>query len=63
MPVIGYLANRSAGDSVDLVAALKEAGYAEGKNAAIEFRSADNQYESLRDWRREDSRGPFQCGI
>jgi hypothetical protein len=63
MPVIGYLANRSAGDSVDLVAALKEAGYAEGKNAAIEFRWADNQYESLRDWRREDSQGPFQCGI
>src|SRR6266851_4611618 len=48
MPVIGYLANRSAGDSVDLVAAfhqgLKEAGYAEGQNAAIEFRWADNQY-------------------
>ena len=51
MPVIGYLANRSAGDSVDLVAAfhqgLKEAGYAEGQNAAIEFRWADNQYDRL----------------
>jgi putative tryptophan/tyrosine transport system substrate-binding protein len=51
MPVIGFLANRSANDSVDLVAAfhrgLKEAGFTEGQNATIEFRWADNQYDQL----------------
>ena len=51
VPVIGYLAARSAGDSVDLVAAfrqgLREVGYAEGQSAAIEFRWADNQYDRL----------------
>src|SRR5271163_1788947 len=51
LPVIGFLANLSASDSVDLVAAfrqgLKEAGYAEGKNVAVDFRWADNHYDRL----------------
>ena len=46
-----------------LRAGLRDLGWVEGKNIVIEFRWADNQYESLRDWRREDSQGPFQCGI
>jgi putative tryptophan/tyrosine transport system substrate-binding protein len=51
LPVIGYLSTRSANDSVKPLAAfrqgLKEADYIEGRNAAIEFRWADGQYDRL----------------
>ena len=51
MPVIGFLSSRSAGDSVIEIAAfkrgLKEMGFVEGGNVAIEYRWADNRYEDL----------------
>jgi putative tryptophan/tyrosine transport system substrate-binding protein len=51
LPVIGFLRSTSSADSVHLVAAfrqgLKEAGFVEGQNCAIEFRWADNQFDRL----------------
>jgi putative ABC transport system substrate-binding protein len=50
-PVIGYLTTRAPGEDLHLLAAfhqgLKEAGYVEGQNVAIEYRYAENQYERL----------------
>jgi putative ABC transport system substrate-binding protein len=51
MPVIGFLGTRAPGDDPHLLAAfrrgLKEAGYVEGQNVAIEYRFAENQYDRL----------------
>jgi putative tryptophan/tyrosine transport system substrate-binding protein len=51
MPVIGFLSSRSAEDSVRVVAAfrqgLAETGYVDGRNAAIEFRWAQGQFDRL----------------
>ncbi|MGZ3325411.1 MAG: ABC transporter substrate binding protein, partial [Xanthobacteraceae bacterium] len=51
MPVIGFLRSASLIDVPHFVAAfrrgLKEAGYVEGQNVAIEFRSAENQPDRL----------------
>jgi putative ABC transport system substrate-binding protein len=51
MPVIGFLSSRSPDDDPHLLPAfhrgLKEAGYIEGQNVAIEYRFADNQYGRL----------------
>jgi putative ABC transport system substrate-binding protein len=51
MPVIGFLGTRAPGDDPHLLAAfrrgLKEAGYIEGQNVAIEYRFAENQYDRL----------------
>ena len=51
MPVIGFLRSTTLADSAHLVAAfrqgLKEAGFVEGQNVAIEFRWADNQIDRL----------------
>jgi putative ABC transport system substrate-binding protein len=51
MPVIGFLNGASYHLSEHLVRAfhqgLGEVGYAEGRNVAIEYRSADGQYERL----------------
>ena len=51
MPVIGYLGATSRGkDARALVAfaqGLKEAGFVEGQNVAIEYRWADGQYDRL----------------
>jgi putative tryptophan/tyrosine transport system substrate-binding protein len=51
MPVIGYLGAGLAVPSAHLVAAfrqgLNEAGFAEGRNVAIEYRWAEGQYDRL----------------
>jgi len=50
-PVIGYLGSQFAGDSkvvtVPFLQGLKETGYVEGQNVAIEYRWAENQYDRL----------------
>ena len=51
MPVIGFLRSASLGDATLRVAefrrGLKEAGYIEGQNVAIEFHSAENRLDRL----------------
>jgi putative tryptophan/tyrosine transport system substrate-binding protein len=51
VPVIGWLSTRPSGQDPQLLAALrqglKEAGYIEGQNVAIEFRWAEGQYDRL----------------
>src|SRR5262245_36476122 len=51
MPVIGFLHGASPDGNADRVRSfrqgLKEAGYVEGENAAVEYRWADNQLERL----------------
>jgi putative tryptophan/tyrosine transport system substrate-binding protein len=51
MPVIGFLGIGSPGRSAPAVAAfrqgLNEAGLVEGRNVAIEFRSAEGQFDNL----------------
>jgi len=51
MPAIGFLRSTSLADSTHLVTAfrqgLKEAGFVEGQNVAIEYRYADNQIDRL----------------
>ncbi len=51
LPVIGWLSTRTAEVDAPLLAAFRRglgaAGYEEGKNAAIEFRFADTQFDQL----------------
>ena len=51
MPVIGFLSGRSPAEFATNVAhfgeGLKEAGYVEGQNVAIEHRRAEGQYDRL----------------
>jgi putative ABC transport system substrate-binding protein len=53
VPVVGFVSSRSAGESAYLVAAfqqgLKDGGYREGADVAIEYRWADGRYERLPD--------------
>jgi putative tryptophan/tyrosine transport system substrate-binding protein len=50
-PVIGFLRNTRREDSTDLLAAmhqgLRQTGYVEGRNVAVEYRFADNQLDRL----------------
>jgi putative tryptophan/tyrosine transport system substrate-binding protein len=51
LPVVGFLNSRAAGDDPHLLAAfrqgLKEFGYVEGQNVAIEYRFAEGQNDRL----------------
>jgi putative ABC transport system substrate-binding protein len=52
MPVIGFLSPQTADDdykyyTVPFLQGLKETGYVEGQNVAVEYRYADNQYDRL----------------
>jgi putative tryptophan/tyrosine transport system substrate-binding protein len=51
MPVVGFLRSTSLADAAHLVTAfrqgLKEAGFTEGQNVAIEFRSAEDRPDRL----------------
>jgi putative tryptophan/tyrosine transport system substrate-binding protein len=51
MPVIGFLGTRARGDDPHLLTAfrqgLKDSGFVEGQNVAIEYRFAENQYNRL----------------
>jgi putative ABC transport system substrate-binding protein len=51
LPVIGFLSPRAPGDAPELIAAfrqgLKDTGFAEGQNVAIEYRFAENHNERL----------------
>ena len=51
MPVIALLSGQTSGNATHLIAAfrrgLSEAGYIEGKNVAVEYRWAENQYDRL----------------
>jgi putative ABC transport system substrate-binding protein len=50
IPLIGWLSAQSADDNyntVPFLQGLKEAGYVEGQNVAIEYRQAENQYDRL----------------
>jgi putative ABC transport system substrate-binding protein len=52
LPVIGYLGAQSADDDYKIVTlpflqGLKETGYVEGQNVAIEYRWAENQFDRL----------------
>jgi putative ABC transport system substrate-binding protein len=50
-PVIGFLGIRSPAEATHLVAAfrqgLDETGWVEGRNVAVEYRWAENQYDRL----------------
>jgi putative ABC transport system substrate-binding protein len=52
VPVIGFLSAQSADDNhknitVPFLQGLKETGYVEGQNVAVEYRWAENQYDRL----------------
>jgi putative ABC transport system substrate-binding protein len=49
VPVIGYLGTQTAEDykTVPFLQSLKETGYVEGQNVAVEYRYAENQYDRL----------------
>src|SRR5437762_6080369 len=51
MPVVGFLSGRSPSESAYALAAfhqgLKQGGYVEGQNVAIEYRWAEGQYDRL----------------
>ena len=52
VPVIGFLSAQSADDdyknyTVPFLQGLKETGYVEGQNVAVEYRYAENQFDRL----------------
>src|SRR5271163_1256378 len=52
VPVVGYLSPQSADNdyknlTVPFLQGLKETGYVEGQNVAVEYRYAENQYDRL----------------
>ena len=66
MPVIGFLSRKGRAARIShLVAAfrqgLKEAGYVEGQNVAIEYRWAEGQYDRLPEHGRRTGASPGGC--
>ena len=52
MPVVGFLSAQSAeldykDTTIPFLQGLKEAGYVDGQNVAVEYRWAENQYDRL----------------
>ena len=51
LPVIGYMSGRSPDDSRHLIAAfqqgLRDTGFVEGKNVAVEYQWASGRYDQL----------------
>jgi putative ABC transport system substrate-binding protein len=48
VPVIGFLTAQAANDfTVSFLQGLKETGYVEGQNVAVEYRFAENQFDRL----------------
>jgi putative ABC transport system substrate-binding protein len=51
LPIIGFLSPRTHGESSEFLAAflqgLEDSGFVEGRDVAIEYRFAENQYERL----------------
>ena len=51
MPVIGFLRSASLADATHIVTAfrqgLREAGFVEGQNVAVEYRSAEDRHDRL----------------
>src|SRR5262249_24333085 len=47
MPVIGFLNATSGGASIAFLQGLKETGYVEGRNVAIERRGAEGRFDRL----------------
>src|SRR5262249_54559822 len=51
VPVIGFIRNTTRDDSADLLKAmnqgLRQTGYVEARNVAVEYRFADNQLDRL----------------
>ena len=52
VPVVGFLSPRSANDDYKIIIVpfrqtLKETGYVEGQNVAVEYRWAENRYDRL----------------
>ena len=63
MPGIGYLGAQSADDdyknfTASFLQGLKETGYVEGQNVAVEYRWAENQYGAPRKIDFNANRGP-----
>jgi putative tryptophan/tyrosine transport system substrate-binding protein len=62
MPVVGFVRSTSLADAAHLVAAfrqgLKEAGFVEGQNVAIEYRSAEDRLGRLPELMAELIRPP-----
>ena len=52
MPVVGFLGSQSAeldykDVTIPFLQGLKETGYVEGQNVAVEYRYAENQFDRL----------------
>jgi putative tryptophan/tyrosine transport system substrate-binding protein len=65
MPVVGFLNPHSADDSkfvtVPFLQSLKETGYVEGQNVAVEYRYAENQFDRLPTLQPTSSADKTQC--